>query len=628
MTAMIRALLNDAWVWTLGSGQIQGGSSITQQVVKNVYLRDGKRTVGRKLSELRDSMRLARKYSKRQILEMYLNVVYLGRGAYGVQAAAKSYFRKDVRDLTISESAVLASLIHNPERYTDAEGRTRKALVARRDMVLERVRSQRYISDRQLRRAKAETVKLQPTVEERWPHPYFVDAVLRELGVLRSGRAKLDSRFDFLGRSRRARALSVYQGGLRIYTTLDVGMQEAAEKAVTDVLPSRIDKVSASLAAMDPRTGAVRAIVGGKDYYADGSPTSRVNLALGTEGGGSGRQPGSSFKPVVLATALDRGIKLRRSFDSTPFEERYQGQTWKVANYEGNGRGHIDLIDATVHSVNAAYAHLEIDGIGQGNPLSGAERVASMARRLGVPFATEEEVRDRCGERYMRTDGCIPASKIPAIALGAREVSPLTMARVYGTFAAGGKRARPSFIERIEDANGKLLYRADWRLDDAISPDIAAAVTHVLQKVIQQGTGTRARLGRPAAGKTGTSEAWRDAWFDGYTPQLVTSVWVGNPTGQDSMVPGNGYPFKVVGGTWPATIGQRFMSAALEGVPVEGFPELPQALLGQPDRSRFTLVLPPQFADMPGLRSFNFGPNFQFGSRAPRQPRPPRRPDW
>jgi penicillin-binding protein 1A len=436
--------------------------------------------------------------------------------------------------------------------------------------------------------ANAVPLQLKPVGEQHWKHPYFVDLVLRQLGVLRARTSDpLDPRFDFLGRTFAERSARAYRGGLRIYTTLDPRVQDAAEAAVASQLPSDLNRLFAALAAIEPSTGYVRALVGGRDYYPDcrrytaaqAPPTcklAKVNLALGEEGGGSGRQPGSSFKPFVLTAALERGISLSSTYQSDPFTQSYRGGVWTVHNYEGEGGGPMNLVEGTAHSVNAVYARLLVQGVGDGDPLAGAQRVASIARRMGVSLPTPEELHARCGPLFARTDACLPADLTPAIALGAKEVSPYEMASAYATFANDGVRVQPTAIARVDDSDGHVLYRAKPERKRVIPAGVARAATSVLQAVVQRGTATAAGIDRAAAAKTGTSESWRDAWLDGYVPQLAAVVWVGNPIprpgiGVESMTPANGYPYRVVGGTIPAMIWHAFMSKALDGIRVRDF---------------------------------------------------------
>ena len=600
-----RALLNN-----LGSGDRQGGSTITQQLAKNLYFHGQPRTMWRKGAEAILAIGLERVSSKDRILQAYLNTAYFGRGAYGVQTAARSYFRKDVSKLDLAESAFLAGLIHMPARYdfttTDAPDVQRsreRAAIARRNTVLDAMADSRDISRATAARAKAEPIEIRAPRDPRWKHPYFVDAALRELGVLRNAAsAAPDPRFDMLGTTHAERADAVYLNGLRIYTTLAPKLQRNAEEAIRDELPDgTLPKLSASLVSVQPGTGCVRALIGGRDYYPKGcddakdearSPVCRhakVNLALGNLAGGSGRQPGSSFKPIVLAAALEEGLSLRQTVDGSPFTYRYgEDAEWKVANYENSAGGTMSIVDATVRSVNAAYARLMIQFLGDGKGTDGSAKVADVARKLGIAFPTKSDLKQRCGKEYNRNGGCTPADNVPAIALGAKEVSPVQMAGAYAALANDGVYARPTLIEKIVDADGKVIYQAEPDTRRAVSSATARGVSHVLQQVVERGTGRAAALDRPVAGKTGTSQEWRDAWFDGYIPQLATVAWVGNPVpvmrdGRwtvESMTPSNGYPTRIVGGSFPARIWHGAMAKSVDSLNVRDFADAPSSLFG------------------------------------------------
>jgi penicillin-binding protein 1A len=601
----LRALLNN-----LGSSDRQGGSTITQQLAKNLYFHGQPRTVWRKGAEAIMAIGLERVSTKSQILETYLNTAYFGRGTYGVQVAARSYFRKDVSKLTLAQSAYLAGLIHMPARYDfattdalDVQRSRRQAATARRNVVLDAMADTGSITRGAAAEAKSEPVKIHPPKDPRWDHPYFVDAALRELGVLRSrGNNAPDPRFDFLGKTHSERADAVYRNGLRIHTTLAPKLQANADRAIREQLPEgTMPKLSAALVSVQPGTGFVRALIGGRDYYpkdcenakkAASTPScqhAKVNLALGSLAGGSGRQPGSSFKPIVLAAALEEGLSLRQTIDGSAFTYRYGNDAeWKVANYENSAGGTMSIVDATVRSVNAAYARLEIQFLGKGNGIKGSEKVAKVARKLGIGLPTEAELKERCGKNYNRNGGCTAADNVPAIALGAKEVSPFDMAAAYATFANDGVYARPTLIAAITDADGKVLYRAKPETHRAVSSKTARGVSHVLQQAVQRGTGRAATLDRPVAGKTGTSQEWRDAWFDGYIPQLATVTWVGNPipvlrgTGWtvESMTPSNGYPTRITGGSYPARIWHAAMEPSVDGVRVREFADAPSSLFG------------------------------------------------
>jgi penicillin-binding protein 1A len=594
--------------------QIEGGSTISEQLVKNLYFFGRARTIPRKSEEAILTMGLERLNSKEQILESYLNTAYFGRGVYGVQAAARSYFHTDVRKITVPQAAYLAGLIHAPAAYdwstsdsAAVQVRKQKAAISRRNEVLGVMGDLHYITRAQEKEMKRSRLAVFPPQGQKWKHPYFVDAVLRELGVLRtSGDQPLDKRFDFLGENATERAQAVYGGGLRIYTTMDPGAQQSAESGINEVLPNgEYKRLDSALVSVQPGTGYVRALVGGRDYYPTGCDKkaatlgqlsqacriAKVNMALGSIAGGSGRQPGSGFKPFVLAALIESGISLKESVDTNPFTVDFaHGDHWQVDNYEGESQGVVDITDATVHSINAAYAHIETDLLGNGDALVGSRKVAAMARKLGIPFPTEADLRKSCGKAYRTNDTCTPADQVPAIALGAKEVAPIDMAAAYATFAAEGMYAPPTTITKITNADGKVLFRAKPRARRVISRDTALGVDAVLRQVVERGTGEAAALdNRPVAGKTGTSEGWRDAWFNGYTPQLATTVWVGNPIpvqnydgswSIESMTPDNGYPLKIVGGTFPAEIWHEDMSAATQGMPVVDFPPAPDKLYG------------------------------------------------
>lgn len=587
----------------------QGGSTITQQLVKNLYFPNQPRTLWRKAVEAVLTLGVERVSSKERILEAYLNTAYFGRGTYGVQAAARAFFAKDAEDLTLADSAYLAGLVHMPAHYDwspsepDAvQASKRDAALTRRNLVLHVMADVGLVERAESATAAASPLQVRPPQERRWTHPYFIDAVLRELGVLRSsGDRLLSDRFSFLGETPSERARAVYAGGLRIQTTMDAEAQRNAEAAVLEELETGSHpRLSTAFVALDPKTGHVRALIGGREYYPEACedlpeedvPTAcrhaRVNLALGDTAGGSGRQAGSAFKPFVLAAALENGVSLKQKLNSSPYQDRVGNDVWKVDNYEGGGGGQIDIVDATARSVNAAYARLEVEVLGDGDPFAGAAKVAEVARKLGIPFPTEAEVKERCGDEYLRTSACTPADRLPSIALGSREIAPIDLAAAYATFANDGVYNRPTLVARITDASGKELYRAKTSPERAISSETASGVNYVLRKAVEDGTGRRAQLDdRAAAGKTGTSQGWRDAWFAGYVPQLVAVTWVGNPTpvrtrsgtwAIQAMTPSSGYGTRIVGGSYPARIWRSFMEPTLADTPPATFTEPPRSL--------------------------------------------------
>ena len=565
--ATLRALLADL----RGQEIVQGGSTITQQYVKAAYT-GGERTIARKVREGILARQLTRKADKEEILFKYLSTIYLGEGAYGVGAAAETYFRKPVSELSLSESALLAGLIPAPSRL-EPRG-NQGAAEAKRRFVLDRMLELGFISDEEHAKASEERVWLaangvlnnrpitvvHPSRPQFTKYPYFVDYVRRYLE-------------DKLGRD------AVYRGGLEIRTTIDPKLQDAAERATAEGLKGVDPAIEMALASVDPQTGFVRALVGGRDFSAaDG----QVNLALGkcafpapevkdkvdvpatcwdesavrVEGGGSGRQPGSSWKPFVLAAAFAKGISDTKVY-SAPSQYRIPGCTGDrgcvIENYEGGGGGRVTLRKATHNSYNTVYAQVIRE--------VGVPEVAEMAKKLGITSAWVAN----------------PEVHGPSYALGAQEVSPLDMASAFGVFGNGGMRVDPTPVEWVKDPEGEFVE--DNRKPKArrvVAQIIADNVTDVLKGVITEGTGTRADIGRPAAGKTGTAQEWRDAWFTGYTPTLSTSVWIGNKKRPTPLRNVKGVE-RVTGGSIPAETWKLFMSEALADVPPTDF-NAPQPL--------------------------------------------------
>jgi penicillin-binding protein 1A len=509
---------------------VQGGSTITQQYVKNTYT-TGERDISRKLREALIATRLERQLSKDEILFRYLNTVYFGDGAYGIGAAAESYFGKPVNDLTLSEAALLAGAIASPARY----GPRVNAEVAdgRRLTVLRAMRDQDLISRRQFQGARRQHLWAAPfgtptrpaTVIQPPPrggataYPYFVDYVRRVLEQ-RYGHRQL------------------YRGGLRIETTIDPRLQAQAEASVAETLDGTSAPLEMSLVSVEPSTGHVQALVGGRDFG-----LSQVNLALG---GSAGMQPGSSFKTFVLATALERGIDPETLIDA-PASLDFPGcdPTCTINNSDFEDHGQMTLRAATHASVNTVFAAL-IDQLGP-------QAVAEMAQRLGVSAI----------------DPAQPYGV--SLALGAYEVSPLDMAAGYATIANRGVRQEVTPILRVLDRRGNVLEdHTAPEGESVLDPVVADNVSDVLQGVIQGGTGEAADIGRPAAGKTGTAQDYRAAWFAGYTPQLATAVWMGYSDSPRPLenIKGLG---AVHGGDFPAETWGRYMRAALDGQPVLDF---------------------------------------------------------
>ena len=526
LRATMRALLTNV----SEGGVSQGGSTITQQLVKNALLTPEK-TVGRKFKEAVLALRLEDQMSKEDILEKYLNTVYFGNGAYGVQAAAETYFGGDASTLTRGQAAFLAGVIRNPVGYDPLK--FPDAAKARRDVAVDRMLAKGDITAGEAAELKRDGIPTELAKPIAPPDDYFVEAV--KLRLLKDER---------LGETAQERYNAVFKGGLKITTTLDPRMQKLAEDKVDQVLPVTITKgkFTAALASVEPTTGAVRAMVGGEDFA-----ESKVNLALGKEGGGTGRQAGSSFKPFVLAAALEAGFSPNDTINGTSpcrIKQPFPLKTYEPSNYEGEGGGVMSLVDATVNSVNCAYVKLGM--------IVGLDKVAEAARDLGItsPLSDDE----------------------PSMALGTKEVSPLEMASAYATFAADGIHHEARFVEKVEDREGKKIMDLRGGKGERVMSAQNARVMHmVLKQVVQRGTGTRARLAKhDAYGKTGTSQEYQNAWFVGYTPQLSTAVWMGAPVGNVSMTNVGG--IRVTGGSYPARIWNAFMTAALQDVPRASFP--------------------------------------------------------
>lgn len=483
----------------------EGGSTITQQYIKNAYFSPEK-TLNRKISEAILAVKLEKNFNKQQILEKYLNTIYFGHGAYGIESASRKFFRKKAKDLNMEESATLAGMIKNPTRYSPVN-RPREAL-KRRNYVLGLMVKQKLISQKKGAGAKKKPINIKRTVEKT-KAPYFVEHVRLEL--LKTYDEEL-----------------LLRGGLKIYTTLNWKMQQAAEKAAASYLKKRKDP-SVALVSVDPNLGAILAMVGGKDFSSQ-----KFNLATQAK-----RQPGSAFKPFVLAAALSRGVSPDRVFDaSSPKNFEVGGKKWEVSNYEGETSGSATLRVATHSSINTVYSQLIME--------LGAGKVAQMARNAGISSVV---------------------SSNPAIALGGLEngVSPMELVSAYSTFAAGGFHYQNFAIDRVENSEGRLIFQNRPVRQKVITDEVAYLVNDVLKGVISSGTGRAAKLDVTAAGKTGTTQNYSDAWFVGYTPKLATSVWVGYPEAQVPMENIDG--IKVTGGSFPAKIWAAFMSEAILGTP-------------------------------------------------------------
>ncbi|HJQ74036.1 MAG TPA: transglycosylase domain-containing protein [Gaiellaceae bacterium] len=495
---ILRALVAD-----VSAGRIvQGGSTITQELVRNLYLtRD--RTLRRKVVEACLAVKLARSWPKDRILTAYLNDVYYGEHAYGIEAAAETYFSVPASRLTLEQAALLAGLPQAPSYYDPLYNPS--AALGRRDDVLRALRRSGDITPTAYAAAvRDRSLHLRPSPAYASREPYFVGYVE-----------------DLLQQT--YGAATVRAGGLRIYTTIRPRLQRAAVHALAAVLPGRHDPAGA-IVSVDPATGAIRAMAA-------------VNVVTPGE-----RQPGSTFKPIVLAAAVAEGLNpWATRYLSAPFD--YPALDWHVRTYDGAYAGPESVAAATLHSDNTVYARLALD--------VGPDAIVSMAQKLGVRTSLQAT---------------------PALALGSSAVTPLDMASVYATLAAGGIYSRPVAIRKVAFPQGKVDTSWGQVQQQRVVPDwVAATVTHVLEEDMLHGTAVGAHdPGRVDAGKTGTTDDYADAWFCGYTPSLEATVWIGYPQAEIPMLDVHGAA--VSGPTLPATAWRLFMERALAGSPSLSFP--------------------------------------------------------
>ena len=534
----LRSILRAAAVDIEHGRVLEGGSTITQQLVKNLYT-GNEQSFRRKIEEAALAVQMEQSYSKDDILASYLNTVYFGEGAYGIEAAAKTYFGVHASELTLSESAMLAGLITAPNHFDPMI--TPGSAEGRRNVVLRIMREMGTVTRSEERQARTDAIAVHPGAQEdQYPYPYFVDYVKRWFLANRAFGRTYDDRYRLL-----------FTGGLRITTTLDPGLQAAAQDAVSSVLTYPSDP-DAAVTVLDPRTGYVRAMVGGRDadFWAD-VEAGRVNLATGS--GGSGRQTGSAFKAFALVAALENGYSPDTTFPAPasitlPLPG---GGTWPVTNADGVGYGTLSLRTATEKSVNTVYAQL-IQALG-------ADTVVRVATQMGLRC---------CVDVGQPTD---PLLAVDSAVLGSNEANTLEMASAYGTLATGGRRVDPVPVESVVGPDGSILWQASPQPTQVVQPEVAAAANDILQDVVLYGTGTSANIGRPQIGKTGTDDNHDNAWFVGAVPQLSAAVWVGFHEGQIPMEPPR-TRITVFGGTWPAQIWRLLMQKATASLPAEAFP--------------------------------------------------------
>jgi penicillin-binding protein 1A len=519
------ALMRAAFKDLLAGRWVEGGSTITQQYVKLNYLGQ-QRTFGRKVQEARVAYQMERRLPKDQILELYLNTVYFGRGAYGVQAAALTFYGKNASELDALQASLLAGVIQSPSVYNpDVNPNNAEA---RRQYVVGRMEALGFVNTQQAAALRTNRPKLTPppvpnTVA--YKYPWFVDTV----------RSYLFQRYG--------EAL-VLGGGLNVQTTLDPHQQDLADQAVAKGLPNSVDPYAATV-SVDPKTGYVTSMVGGRD-----NGTEKFNLA--TQGR---RQPGSAMKPFVLIAALEHGISPLTVYNGPP-QICLAGwlPTCQVSTFENESFGSITLETATIFSVNTVYAQLIMQ--------VGPQNVVNVANRMGIP-GPAWLLPTIAGCRPAGAPGCTAhLTAEPSLALGSNDVSPLEMASAYATLANHGVYHEPKFVSKVTNGSGDVLESGPNPAKQAVDPNIVTQVNRILNEVVTMGTGTAANLGRPEAGKTGTASDYRNAWFVGYTPELATAVWVGYRDANQPLLNVEGVP-KMAGGTIPAKIWAMYMKGAL-----------------------------------------------------------------
>jgi len=522
-TAILRAL----WV-NLRTGTItQGGSTITQQLAKNAFVGD-EQSFSRKIKELLWAIQIERKYSKEEILETYLNWIYLGPEEYGVEVASQKYFGKSVSELTLPEAATIAGLVRNPGYYSPITNRD--AAIRRRNLVLRRMEELGYISAARAEEARAAELVVKEQARNEPKAPYFVDYVRRKL-LEKYGTEK------------------VYAGGLKVYTTLDLDIQKTAEQVMLENMPNgRVDQngleqPQGALISLETGTGHIKAMVGGRG-------TDKYNRAVQAE-----RQPGSAFKPFLYSAAIDLGYTPATIVVDEPVTFKLPGQKepYSPENWDHQFRGPVTLRDALENSINVVAVKL-LDQIG-------TRTVIDYARNMGISTLVTSGKRNDLGI---------------AIALGGltRGVTPLEMAAAYGVIANQGIWTEPVAILRVIDASGHVLEENNPERRIVFDPQTAYIMTDMLRGVIERGTGRKANIGRPAAGKTGTTQDYTNAWFVGFTPELITAVYLGEDMPKSMIYDGD-----IVGSSDAARIWGVYMKNALKNRPISDFPR-PDGIVG------------------------------------------------
>ncbi len=510
--AIFRALIKDI----LAGSFVEGGSTLTQQLAKNLFLTK-KKHISRKVAEAILAVKIERRYSKPEILELYLNQVYWGHNAYGIESASQQYFGKHAKELSLAESAMMVGMLQGPELYSPF--RNFAGVKARQKVVLERMQKLELITPEMARNAYAEPILLAPKKIFRYKAPYFTSYVVAQL-------------MNMYGED------STYTSGMKVYTSLNYRWQMKAMQLITDYVEKartggvvedqfvgNLNFTQAALLAIEPSTGYIKALQGGVDFQAN-----EYNRAIQAR-----RQPGSTFKPIVYLAALEKGYTPSSIVEDSPISFNTGQGVYSPQNYTKTFSGSIPMRRALEKSINVVAIKL--------TNMIGPQNVVRVARQLGVKSA-------------------LPAYL--SLPLGINEMTMLEIASVYCVFANGGKRIEPSGIMRIEDRDGNVLYKHNIKEKQVFDPELIYMLVDMMKGVITNGTGVAARLPRPVAGKTGTTSDYKDAWFVGFVPQLVCATWVGN----DNNMSMN----HVTGGSIPALMWRDFMSVALDRVPPEDFP--------------------------------------------------------
>jgi len=516
-TGIARAIFNNVKSGSLNS---EGGSTITQQYAKTAFLTPS-RTVQRKIKELVISLKLENALTKDQILENYLNTIYFGRGSYGVQTAAQQYFNRNVNQLSIAQCAVIASILRSPGFYDPSLSKeNQERLENRFAYVIQGMLDKNWITEAEAKAAKLPVVVPRTTSGSlSGPKGYIIDAVQKEL-------SKVGFTQDQL-----------LVGGYVIKTTLDAKAQQSAVDAVNKLTPKKApENLHTALIAIRPGTGEVIAMYGGKDYVTRQLNDATQSIALA----------GSTFKPFAIIAGLEAGIPLTSMWNGdSPQTFDDLGKPYEVSNYGNEGWGQVDLLTATQHSINTVFVPLGMK--------AGMDKVVDAARRAGIPES-------------------VAMIATPSVVLGVASPRVIDVANSYATFAAQGIYAKPYMVTSVTGPNKSVLYQGKPQTQQAFAPDVMADLTYALKSVVTGGTGGAAlALGRPAAGKTGTSQSNASAWFSGYTPQLAAAVALFRDSASESLN-GIGGLTSVTGGTFPARIWTAFMKGALKGEPEMSFP--------------------------------------------------------